>query len=275
MSIQLPWNPLLGRRDALRIGVTGAVALAGLSSVRKALGQCTAAPALDVGPYWVDEMLNRSDIRSDPATGVFQAGFPLRLGITVSEITAGVCAPLVGAYVDLWHCNAAGVYSDESAQGTLGQKWLRGYQVTDAHGNVRFLTIYPGYYVGRTVHIHARVRKYSGATVTFNFVSQLFFSDTVTDGVFARVAPYNTRPARGTRNANDGIYGQGGSQMLLRLSDNISHGIASFNIKVNSIPGLVEPDATPMDPEADEHANDYGGGSPPVALEPVPAETKI
>ena len=149
--------------------------------------------------------------------------------------------------------------------------------MTDAHGNVRFLTIYPGYYPGRTVHIHIRVRKFSGTTVTFNFVSQLYFNDTVTDGIFARVAPYNTRPARTTRNTNDGIYS---SAMLLRLADNGSHAIASFNVRVNSVPGLVDPDATPPDPEAEEHANDFGGGSPPASgdiddLAPVSNEARI
>src|SRR5262245_19810310 len=99
------------RRDALRLGATGAVALAGLG--RRAKADC---PTLTVseteGPYWVDEMLNRSDVRSDPTTGVVQQGLPLLLGINISELTAGPCAPLAGVYVDIWHCNASGLYSD-------------------------------------------------------------------------------------------------------------------------------------------------------------------
>lgn len=265
--IDRPLNPLFDRREMLQAGAASAVALSGLAAVQTALGQtCTVNPTQTEGPYWVDEMLSRSDIRSDPASGVIQQGLLLRLGINVSEITAGVCAPLSGAYVDIWHCNALGVYSDVAAQGTVGQKFLRGYQVTDSHGNVRFLTVYPGYYQGRTVHIHFRVRRFTGPTVTFNFVSQLYFDDLITDGVFQRVAPYSGRPARGTRNTNDGIYGQGGSQLLLRLADNGNHAIASFDVKVNSVAGVVGEGLTPADPEND-HDDDIGGGTPPQILE--------
>src|SRR5437868_6791304 len=125
-SIVLP-----SRRDALRLGAAGAVAAAGLGPVKSSLGDCILAPSETEGPYWVDEMLSRSDIRSDPTTGQLQAGLPLRLSLNVSEITGGTsCAPLAGAYVDIWHCNALGLYSDEAANNTVGQRWLRGYQVT-------------------------------------------------------------------------------------------------------------------------------------------------
>src|SRR5262245_9174636 len=104
---------LYNRRDAIQLGATGAAALAGLAVIPRALAQpCTQSPAQTEGPYWVEEMLNRSDIRSDPLTGVLQQGLPMRLAINVAEITAGDCAPLAGAYVDVWHCNALGVYSD-------------------------------------------------------------------------------------------------------------------------------------------------------------------
>jgi protocatechuate 3,4-dioxygenase beta subunit len=254
----------LSRRDVLQVGAgsVGLLAAAGLSRRVLAEPVCQQNPAQTQGPYWVDEMLNRADIRSDPASGVVQQGLPLRLALNVSEIQAGACSPVSGCYVDVWHCNAAGVYSDVSAQGTLGQRYLRGYQASDAHGNVRFLTIYPGYYPGRTVHIHLRVRKFDGAQTTFNFVSQLYFNDTVTDGVFARVAPYSARPARGTRNTNDGIYD---ARMLLRLSDNGSHAVASFDIVINADPGLAAANVTPTDPDSMEHLLDFGGGTPPLS----------
>lgn len=258
-------DALFNRRDALQLGAAGALALGGLGIVKRAYGQsCTQNPAQTEGPYWVDEMLSRSDIRSDPGSGVIQPGLPLRMGLTVSETQSGVCSPLPGAYVDVWHCNASGVYSDTAAQGTLGQRFLRGFQVTDAHGNVRFLTIYPGYYQGRTVHIHFRVRLFSGTTTTFNFVSQLYFNDTITDVIFQRVAPYSTRPARNTRNTNDGIYS---STMVLRLADDLTHAIASFNIVVNSMAGLVGPDRIPLEDESAEHGNDFGGGTPPFVTD--------
>jgi protocatechuate 3,4-dioxygenase beta subunit len=262
---------LLTRRDTFRLGAVGAAAMAGLGSVDRAIGACTASPTETEGPYWVDEMLNRSDIRSDPGSGVVQQGLPFRMLFNLSEITGGtVCTPMAGAYVDIWHCNAFGIYSDVSAQNTVGQKFLRGYQVTDTHGNARFLSVYPGYYNGRTVHIHFRVRKFSGATVTFNFVSQTFFNDPTTTSIFQQVAPYNTRPARTTFNSNDMVYATGGAQLLMRMSFNGNHAIASFNIVVNSIAGLLGGDGvgssllTPTHDDSLEHLNDFGGGTPPL-----------
>src|SRR5438105_12413032 len=81
---------LPSRRDALRFGAAGAVA-AGLGPMQAALGDCVVTASETEGPYWVDEMLSRSDIRSDPATGVLQAGFPLRLGFNLSELTGPAC----------------------------------------------------------------------------------------------------------------------------------------------------------------------------------------
>lgn len=257
-------DTVMKRRLALQLGALGAAAAAGLGRASSAVAQCATSPSQTQGPYWVDEMLNRADIRTDPQSGVPQEGLPLRLELNVSEITAGQCGPLAGAYVDVWHCNAMGKYSDFAAEGTLGQKWLRGYQVSDAHGNVRFITIYPGYYTGRTMHIHFRIRKYSaGGQVTFNFTSQLYFNDATSTAIFQRVAPYNSRPARTTFNSNDGIYSPA---MLLRMTDNISHAMASFKIVVNSVPGLADARLTPIDPETMEHAEDYGGGSPPPVM---------
>lgn len=257
---------LYQRRHVLKVGAMGAAALAAFGLGRKATAavDCSPHTALTEGPYWVDEMLNRSDIRSNPANGALQAGLPLRLMINVSEVTGSSCAPLSGAYVDIWHCNAGGLYSDVAANGTVGQKWLRGYQVTDAHGNARFLTIFPGYYNGRTVHIHFRVRKFSGTVVTFNFVSQLFFTDAMATAIFNRVSPYNTRAARTTVNTNDGIYNQGGARLLCRASDNGTHAVASFNCVVNSVPGLLGLGTTPADEDSIEHLYDFGGGTPPL-----------
>jgi protocatechuate 3,4-dioxygenase beta subunit len=213
-----------------------------------------------------------------PATGVLQAGLPLRLALNVSEITGTSCLPVAGCFVDIWQCNALGLYSDVTANGTLGQKWLRGHQVSDEHGNVRFLTIYPGWYNGRTVHIHFRVRKFNGSAVTFNFTSQLYFSDAISNAVFARAAPYSSRPNRNpASNTQDNIYNP---VMLTRLADNTDHLLASFNIVINANPGLLgSADAktadpkmkqmlalvTPTDEDSLEHANDFGGGSPFLA----------
>jgi protocatechuate 3,4-dioxygenase beta subunit len=111
-------------------------------------------------PYFVDNQLNRSDIRIDPSDGSVKEGAPLRLAFQVSDVSANACSPLAGAQVDVWHCDALGVYSGVSDPGfdTSGQLWLRGYQVTDESGYCEFTTIYPGWYSGRAVHIHFKIR---------------------------------------------------------------------------------------------------------------------
>ncbi len=87
----------------------------------------------------------------------------------------------MGAIVDIWHCDAAGVYSDATDPGfnTVGKKFLRGYQVTDANGGVQFTTIYPGWYRGRTVHIHFKVRAKAKSGQSYEFTSQLYFDDAI------------------------------------------------------------------------------------------------
>src|SRR5919197_2893946 len=127
---------------------------------------CTLTPSLieyegtpqqTEGPYFVDGMPNRSDIRSDPSNGSVQEGIPLHLVIDVYSVNKnGLCSPLKGARVDIWHANSQGIYSAVSDQGTTGKKFLRGYQLKDNNGKVRFMTIYPGWYQGRAIYMHER-----------------------------------------------------------------------------------------------------------------------
>lgn len=195
---------------------------------------CVAAtPTVTEGPYWVDEKLFRSDIRTDPSTGVARAGVPLTLTINVQNLSGSTCTALAGAYVDIWHCDAKGIYSDESTYNpgggtgsvnTLGQKFLRGYQITDADGKVTFTTIYPGWYQGRTIHIHFRVRTYSGTTVLSNFVSQIFFDEAINNVVLSE-SNYSRSTARDTTNAADGIYNvANNTRMLATASGSVSAG---------------------------------------------------
>jgi uncharacterized protein (TIGR03437 family) len=196
---------LLNRRRALALlGGVGVSALLGPAS-EDAEAQVVCVPVAaqqTEGPYWVEENLNRTDIRVDPSDGSVKPGVLLALSITVRENSGSDCTPLAGAHVNLWHCDAAGLYSDVAANGTVGKKFLRGYQVTDDNGNAQFTTIYPGWYNGRAIHIHVRIRTYSGSQQLDQFTAQLFFDDTLTDQVFTQ-PPYNTRRARDTRNSND------------------------------------------------------------------------
>jgi protocatechuate 3,4-dioxygenase beta subunit len=163
---------------------------------------CVLTASLTEGPFFVDEKLNRSDIRSDPGSGAVAAGIPLKLAFNVSRVANSACTPLTSAYLDVWHCDSTGTYSDVSGS---SRKFLRGYQVTDANGVAAFTTIYPGWYGGRAVHIHFKLRLYAGSSKTYEFTSQFFFDDTFTDSVYTQ-APYSARGSRNTRNADDGIY---------------------------------------------------------------------
>ena len=166
---------------------------------------CVGTASLTEGPYFVDEKLLRSDIRADTSNGVLAAGVPLTLRFNVSRIANSACTPLTGAYLDVWHCDAAGIYSDVSGNGYSGRKFLRGYQITDANGAVEFTTVYPGWYSGRAVHIHFKLRLFVGSTKTYEFTSQFFMDEALTSIVHA-TSPYSTRGQRNTLNSTDGIY---------------------------------------------------------------------
>lgn len=197
---------------------------------------CIVRPSQIQGPYFVDERLNRSDIRIDPSTGNISQGVPLRIAFNVSRVAAGVCAPLSGAQVDVWHCDAAGVYSDSIDDGvqTRGRKFLRGYQVTDRNGNAVFQTVYPGWYSGRAVHVHFKIRHGSSSLQTTEFTSQLYFDDALTDAVHDN-APYAARGQRDTRNAGDRIYASGGRELTLTLTKRAPGYTAGFDVGLQTV----------------------------------------
>ncbi len=153
------------------------------------------------------------------------------LSLRVYAISNNACAPLAGAVVDLWHCDAAGLYSDIQSEGTAGKKFLRGYQLTDANGIASFTTIYPGWYTGRAVHIHFKVRAELTSNPAYELTSQFFFDDTLTDQVYS-VQPYAAKGTRNTRNSQDSIYQGGGSQLLLNLVEGDSSYKSTFEIGV-------------------------------------------
>lgn len=191
---------------------------------------CVAVPALTEGPYFVDARLERSDIRFDPTDGTVVEGVPLTLTIRVSRVHAG-CTPLSGALVDVWQCDANGVYSGvvDPQFDTRGKRFLRGCQRTDSDGVVTFVTIYPGWYRGRAVHIHFKVRTDPDAERGFEFTSQFFFDDALTDRIHAQ-PPYDRKGPRDTRNTEDGVFRQGGSQLVLPVVEDSQGLVASFHL---------------------------------------------
>jgi protocatechuate 3,4-dioxygenase beta subunit len=147
---------------------------------------CTLTPEMTEGPFYFDADKVRSDIRDG------RDGMTLRLALRVRD---SACEPIPDAVVDIWHCDASGAYSEQ------GDPFLRGVQVTSREGIAEFTTIYPGWYQGRTVHIHAKVHLDTSTALT----TQLFFDDAITDEVFA-AAPYDSRGERDQRNDGDGIF---------------------------------------------------------------------
>ena len=241
------------RRDALAaIGSLGVLGWIGskagwLQSARagsrpQVAGSCTLAPELTIGPYFVDEGLNRSDIRGGTGsdTPFIADAVPLYLTIHAKSMSMAGCPALAGVQIDVWHCHAGGLYSDEQANGTSGQTWLRGYQITDSNGGVSFITVYPGWYPGRTIHIHVMARYYdSNGNTTYQFTTQLFFDEATNDVVMAKY-PYDTRGNRTTTNENDGFYD---GSMLLDLqaaSDGSSYtGTILLGLELETTPDVV------------------------------------
>jgi len=228
----------LSRREAmLLLGATGASWLMGgrpisaqpTPNTNRSL--CIVRPEQTEGPYFVDERLHRSDIRSDPTDGRITTGTPLTLTFRVMRLNAGDCQPVSGAQIDVWQCDAMGVYSDVRDPGfnTVGQKFLRGYQLTDAQGTARFLTIYPGWYPIRTVHIHLKIRTAPMAGKRYEFTSQLYFPDELTDLVHT-VLPYSSKGRRRVRNPHDFIFRDGGNQLMLDPSETNGGYTATFPI---------------------------------------------
>ena len=235
-----PIGRFLSRREALALfGASATASLAhradAQSSAENRLLEtpdCVAQPAQTEGPFFVDRVLERSDIRRDPATGRISAGAPLALQFVLSRVTStGACVLLPDAQVDIWHCDALGLYSDvrDRRNNTSGQQFLRGYQVSDARGVVRFDTIYPGWYRGRAVHVHFKIRVPRGGGGADEFTSQLYFPDDLTDRVHA-AEPYSAKKGQRLLNARDMIFREGGTQLILPVTEQAGGYSATFRV---------------------------------------------
>jgi protocatechuate 3,4-dioxygenase beta subunit len=191
---------------------------AGPEAVAAGLVTCVLTPEQTEGPFYVaGEKVRRNITEGRPGT-------PLSLRLEV--VNASNCKPIRNAAVDVWHTDALGVYS--GVQGSPRTTFMRGIQRTDANGLAVFKTVYPGWYMGRTVHVHVKVHIAGNVVHT----GQLYFPDAVTDRVYAK-APYSSRPNRDTRNAADSIYRNGGSKSVLRLSRSGAGYVASLTMGVH------------------------------------------
>ena len=177
-------------------GTTGGTAGSGGSAGVPDSGTCTLYPAQTEGPFYLDLDLVRTDITEG------KPGTPLTVVIEV--LRASDCAALKDVAVDIWQCDAAGVYAGFPGQlgnlDTTGQRFLRGSQLTDADGKATFQTIYPGWYPGRTTHIHFKVHP----TSTTEATSQLYFPEEINTAVY-QTGVYAPRGQKDTTNAADGV----------------------------------------------------------------------
>jgi protocatechuate 3,4-dioxygenase beta subunit len=184
---------------------------------------CAVSPSETLGPYPSLTDLFRSDIREG------KSGVPLTLSIAVVNVNAG-CAPVAGASVDIWQCDAGGRYSQYQQPGYSGQSesYLRGIQTTDGAGRVTFTTIYPGWYMGRATHIHVEVTM-NGASVK---VTQIAFPEDVTSAVYS-TGVYAAHGQNPTSNDRDNIFADSLASELATVSGSPSTGYtAAFTVGV-------------------------------------------
>jgi protocatechuate 3,4-dioxygenase beta subunit len=203
---------------------------------------CTVTPEGEEGPYFVDDSatgFNRSDIRSNLDGSNTQSGIPLTLSIYVYD-SENSCAAMSNVQVDIWHCSASGIYSAEDVESTTGETWLRGYQLTDANGLVILVTIIPGWYSGRTTHIHLRLRStYDSTSTGGTNTTQLFFPQDTIDTISTTISPYSAEGTNPTTNATDHVFtGEVDGANVLTLSGDTTNGYtatAKINLPITAL----------------------------------------
>jgi protocatechuate 3,4-dioxygenase beta subunit len=163
---------------------------------------CVLAPEQTEGPYYIDNDLIRRDITGG------KEGLALELRLKVLQ--ASSCEPIENATVEVWHCDALGNYSGVNGE---GGNFLRGGQRSAGNGEATFRTIYPGWYQGRTTHIHVKVHVGTREVHT----GQLYFEDSANTAVYKQ-SPYDSHGDPDTTNASDGIYQQGGEESTVALT---------------------------------------------------------
>lgn len=184
---------------------------------------CLLSPETTEGPFYVDPRLVRRDITEG------RPGVPLALTLQVVDSD---CRPVPEARVDVWHCDAVGDYSGVRQPGgsdTTGETYLRGTQFTDAEGVARFATIWPGWYRGRTPHVHFKVFLDARTVLT----SQMFFPDARSAAVYRAAQPYTSRGAPDTPNARDGIARRAGEAAVARIGGDVAGMTAALVVGID------------------------------------------
>lgn len=234
-------DPVKGKGHKAKPSKSATASTAASASASATSSVCTLNAEVTEGPYSLDGALVREDIRED------KEGVEVQYTFTVVD-TANDCAPLADALVEIWHCDSLGEYSGfvggnghtEDDNGTF----LRGGQLTDSEGQVSLVSIWPGHYVSRAVHVHMRVHtdvtltdtSYTGGEVIHT--GQLFFDEDINAEVQA-LDPYSDNTTAETQLSDDSIYDDGGASSglltLTALGSSVSDGYtATLTVGVDS-----------------------------------------
>jgi protocatechuate 3,4-dioxygenase beta subunit len=231
------------------------------STAASADDACILTPQSEEGPYYLDPKLVRADI----AEG--RPGVPLALRLRVIE--AGSCTPIAGARVDIWHCDARGIYSAFPGQGDshnidhTGKTFLRGTQMVDGNGWGTFKTIYPGWYAGRATHIHFKVFLDERTVLT----GQTFFPEALNEYIYGNVPDYTKRPQqRLVINANDRVAMESDPEhkAYCAVKEERERYVAMLTLAVDRN-AKVSADGLPPPPPGPPPAGAREGGRPPKA----------
>lgn len=205
----------LHRRGLLALGLAAGTGAAAQPSLRPGP---KLTPAVTEGPYY----LAGAPVRADIAEGLPGVAVELRFHVFDEQ-----GAPLPGARVDVWHCDAQGRYSGVDA--LQAQRFLRGVQPVDDGGAATFRTVYPGWYEGRTTHIHYKVWLGQQALLT----SQVFLPDALNEFLYLQAADYRRGRPRDTLNRNDGIARQGGEATFAAVAEGEDRYRVDFDVVVD------------------------------------------
>ena len=215
------------KETVTKSGTTATTGTTTTSTSTSASGSCVSTPTEEEGPYpypggEITDPLDRSDVTPS------QTGVPLLLNLVVVN-TNNNCNAVENVRVDIWHCNKDGYYSGYAnqnealgAKSYVGETWLRGYQLSDAAGSVKFTTIYPGWYTGRATHIHIEVFINSVLKKT----GQMAFPESISDVVHVSTL-YAAHGVNPIRNATDHVFGDSATDLAnetLSLAGSVSVG---------------------------------------------------
>ncbi len=244
------------RRTFLTSAVLGTGA-AVLSPAARAAAPALAAGELTAqtteGPYYLTLDLTRADI-TEGLTGI-----PMDVVFTVLDPDG---RPSTGALVDIWHANPEGHYSGFEQPGDTAptsKTFLRGTQAVGADGTVTFHSLYPGWYEGRTTHIHFKVRR---GQLT-NLTSQFFLPDTLSEFLYTQVSAYRRQSVRDTLNSTDGIAIQAGPTVEGNVREANGRYVATLTVRVDPTanPPIDRPPAPGQFPDdGHDHGHDHGPG---------------